>query len=164
MIKYIVPRLLVLSLVISSTFTNVALAQGRGISLLRDAEIEQIIRDLTDPILIAAELDPEAVETYLVNDNAINAFVMGGQNIFVNSGLFLKAENANQVIGVIAHETGHIAGGHLSRFGEGMSQMATYSLLGVLLGAAAMAAGSADAGMALMMGGQHIGVRSFLRF
>lgn len=164
MTKNIVARLLIFSLILSSTFANVVMAQGRSISLLRDAEIEQIIRDLTDPILVAAELEPEAVDTYLINDNAINAFVMGGQNIFINSGLFIKAENANQVIGVIAHETGHIAGGHLSRFGEGMSQMASYSLLGVLLGAAAMAAGSADAGMALMMGGQHIGIRSFLRF
>lgn len=89
---------------------------------------------------------------------------MGGQNIFINTGLLLTAENANQVIGVVSHETGHITGGHLSRFQAGYSQMATYSLLGVLLGIGAMAAGSADAGMALMMGGQQIGYRTLLRF
>lgn len=163
-IKNIFLKVFMVILITSFTHANIATAQGRGLSILRDAEIEQIIRELTEPIFEAAELDKKAVDTYLLNDNSINAFVMGGQNIFINSGLLLKAENANQVIGVIAHETGHITGGHLSRFGEGMSQMATYSLMGVLLGIAAMAAGSADAGMALMMGGQHIGYRSMLRF
>ncbi|MCC3860902.1 M48 family metalloprotease [Pseudemcibacter aquimaris] len=146
------------------THANLAVAQGRGISILRDAEIEQIIRDITEPIFIAGELDVNAVDTYLLNDNTINAFVMGGQNVFINSGLLLKAENVNQVIGVVAHETGHITGGHLSRLSEGMSQMASYSLMGMLLGVAAMAAGSADAGMALMMGGQQVGYRTLLRF
>lgn len=131
---------------------------------MRDAEIEQIIRDITEPLFTAAELDKDAVATYLLNDNTINAFVMGGQNIFIHSGLLLAATNVNQVSGVIAHETGHITGGHLSRFQEGMSEMANYSLLGALLGIVAIAAGSADAGLALMMGGQQIGYRSLLRF
>lgn len=151
-------------LLFSFAFSNVAYAQSRGLSIIRDAEIEQIIRDLTEPIFIAGELDINAVDTYLLNDTTINAFVMGGQNIFLNSGLLLKAENANQVIGVVSHETGHIIGGHLSRYQEGTSQMLTYTLLGVLLGAAAMAAGSADAGMALMMGGQQIGYRKMLAY
>lgn len=163
-IKKILSKTFVVILITSFTHANIASAQGRGISLLRDAEIEQIIRDLTEPLFEAAELDKDAVATYLLNDNSINAFVMGGQNVFINSGLLLKAENANQVIGVIAHETGHITGGHLSRFSEGMSQMTSYSLMGMLLGVAAMAAGSADAGMALMMGGQQIGYRTLLRF
>ena len=164
LIKNIFLKLLVVILSYSFTMSNVAYAQGRGLSILRDAEIEQIIRDITEPIFIAAELDENAVDTYLLNDSTINAFVMGGQNVFINSGLLLKAENVNQVIGVIAHETGHITGGHLSRFNEGLSKLATYSLMGVLLGAAAMAAGSADAGMALMMGGQHVGYRKLLSF
>uniref|UniRef100_UPI003F699100 M48 family metallopeptidase n=1 Tax=Pseudemcibacter sp. TaxID=2943293 RepID=UPI003F699100 len=148
-------RSFIVILITSFTHANIASAQGRGISILRDAEIEQIIRDITEPIFEAAELDKNAVATYLLNDTTINAFVMGGQNVFINSGLLLKAENVNQVIGVVAHETGHITGGHLSRFSEGMSQMTSYSLMGMLLGVAAMAAGSADAGMALMMGGQQ---------
>ena len=164
LIKDIISKVFVVILIYSFTLTNVAYAQGRGLSILRDAEIEQIIRDLTEPIFIAAELDINAVDTYLLNDKSINAFVMGGQNVFINSGLLLAAENSNQFIGVIAHETGHITGGHLSRFSEGMSKMATYSLVGLLLGVAAMAAGAGDAGMALMMGGSHIGYRSFLRF
>lgn len=153
--------MLIFSLVFASTANA---ARKGGLSILRDAEIEQIIRDLTEPLFIAAGLNKDEVATYLVNDNTLNAFVMGGQNIFIHSELLLRAENSNQVIGVVAHETGHIAGGHLSRFSEGISEMATYSLLGVLLGVAAMAAGSADAGMAIMMGGQQIGYRSFLRF
>lgn len=163
-LKNIINRSFLVILITSFTHANFVAAQGRGISMLRDAEIEQIIRDLSEPIFEAAELDKDSVSTYLLNDTTINAFVMGGQNVFLNSGLLLKAENANQVIGVIAHETGHITGGHLSRFSEGMSQMTSYSLMGMLLGVAAMAAGSADAGMALMMGGQQVGYRSLLRF
>ncbi|MBT5186525.1 MAG: M48 family metallopeptidase [Kordiimonadaceae bacterium] len=157
-------RIFSIILIYSFVSANVAQAQGRGLSLIRDAEIEQIIRDITEPIFEAAELDKDAVKTYLLNDNTINAFVMGGQNVFINSGLLLEAEKVNQVMGVIAHETGHITGGHLSRMDAGMSQMMSYSLLGVLLGIGAMAAGSADAGMALMMGGQHVGYRSLLKF
>jgi predicted Zn-dependent protease len=163
-LKNIINSSFLVILITSFTHANFVAAQGRGISMLRDAEIEQIIRDLSEPIFEAAELDKDSVSTYLLNDTTINAFVMGGQNVFLNSGLLLKAENANQVIGVIAHETGHITGGHLSRFSEGMSQMTSYSLMGMLLGVAAMAAGSADAGMALMMGGQQVGYRSLLRF
>ncbi len=164
MIKNIFFRLFVGYVIVNFTYSTLAVAQGAGISILRDAEIEQIIREMSEPIFIAAELEVDAVDTYLVNDSTINAFVAGGQNVFLNSGLLLKAETANQVIGVIAHETGHIALGHLSRHSEGMGQFATYSLMGVLLGAMAMAAGSADAGMALMMGGQHVGYRSLLKF
>lgn len=163
-IKRIAHKTIILVLITCFTHANLAFAQGRGLSILRDAEIEQIIRDMSEPLFEAGGLDKNAVNTYLLNDNAINAFVMGGQNVFIHSGLLLKAENVNQVIGVLAHETGHITGGHLSRIGEGMSQMATYSLMGMLLGVAAMAAGSADAGMALMMGGQQVGYRTLLRF
>ena len=139
-------------------------AKSKGLSILRDAEIEQTIRDLTEAIFVAAGLDVNSVSTYLVNDSTLNAFVMGGQNIFINSGLILRAENPNQLMGVVAHETGHISGGHLSRFEDGLSEMTNYSILGVLLGAAAIAAGSADAGMALITGGQHIGYRRLLAF
>lgn len=134
-----------------------------GISILRDAEIERTIRRMSEPIFKVAELDKDSVSTYLVNDNSLNAFVAGGQNIFLHSGLLLQAKDANQVIGVIAHETGHITGGHISRFSDRMQSATVISLLGVILGAAAIAAGSGDAGMALILGGQHIGTRTFLK-
>ncbi len=165
MIKNILFKFFAAFVIFSFTLSNVAVAQGRGISILRDAEIEQIIRDMSEPIFIAAELDPIAVDTYLLNDTTINAFVTGGQNVFIHSGLLLAAENANQVIGVIAHETGHISGGHLHTRSEGMSQMATYSLMGVLLGVAAMAVGAPpDVGIAATSLGTHTGVMSMFRF
>ena len=138
--------------------------KGGGLSILRDAEIEQTIRHMSEPIFKAAELDNNSVRTYLINDNSLNAFVAGGQNIFLHSGLLIQAKDANQVIGVIAHEVGHITGGHLSRFSDGIRSATIMTLLGALLGAAAIAAGSGDAGMALILGGQQIGTRTFLKY
>ncbi|MCF8473772.1 MAG: M48 family metalloprotease [Emcibacter sp.] len=137
---------------------------GGGLSILRDAEIEHTIRLMAEPILKVAELDKSSVSTYLINDDSLNAFVAGGQNIFIHSGLLIQAKDANQVIGVIAHETGHITGGHLSRFSDGIQSATVMTLIGAILGAAAIAAGSGDAGMALILGGQHIGERTFLQY
>ncbi|MBL4893993.1 MAG: M48 family metalloprotease, partial [Emcibacter sp.] len=138
--------------------------KGGGLSILRDAEIERTIRRMAEPIFEVADLDKNSVKTYLINDDSLNAFVAGGQNIFLHSGLLIQAKNANQVIGVIAHETGHITGGHLSRFSDGIRSATVMTLLGAILGAAAIAAGSGDAGMALILGGQHIGTRTFLKY
>jgi len=135
-----------------------------GLAILRDAEIEHTIRRMAEPIFKAAGLNKNSVHTYLINDNTLNAFVAGGQNIFIHSGLLIQAKNANQVIGVIAHETGHITGSHLSRSAEGMKGATAVTLLGAILGAAAIAAGAGDAGMALIMGGQQIGQRTFLKY
>ncbi|MCK5424908.1 MAG: M48 family metalloprotease [Emcibacter sp.] len=135
-----------------------------GLAILRDAEIERTIRRLAEPIFKVADLDKNSVSTYLINDNSLNAFVAGGQNIFIHSGLLIQAKDANQVIGVIAHETGHITGGHLSRFSDGIKSATVMTLLGAILGAAAIAAGNGDAGMALILGGQHIGTRTFLKY
>ena len=141
-----------------------AARKGGGLAILRDAEIERTIRHMAEPILKAAELDKNSVSTYLINDDSLNAFVAGGQNIFFHSGLLIQAKDANQVIGVIAHETGHITGGHLSRFSDGIQSATVMTLLGAILGAAAIAAGSGDAGMALILGGQQIGTRTFLKY
>src|SRR5690348_8674332 len=92
-----------------------AAAQESGIGFIRDAEIESDIRLFATPVLAAAGLDPAAVHIYLVNDPSINSFVAGGQNIFINTGLIQRSQSPNQIIGVLAHETGHIAGGHLAR-------------------------------------------------
>ncbi len=138
--------------------------KGGGLSILRDAEIERTIRHMSEPIFKVADLDKNSVSTYLINDNTLNAFVAGGQNIFLHSGLLLQARDANEVIGVIAHETGHITGGHLSRFSDGIKSATAMTLIGAILGAAAIAAGSGDAGMALILGGQQIGSRTFLKY
>ena len=83
--------------------------------MIRDVEIENIIRTYATPVFEAAGLNAQSIKTYLVNDDQLNAFVAGGQNLFINTGLLIRAETPGQVIGVIAHETGHIAGGHLAR-------------------------------------------------
>ena len=97
--------------IVAAIMSLPAMAQG----LLRDAEIEAILREYTDPILEAAGLVPEDVSIYIVNDPSLNAFVTGGQNIFIHTGLIIRAETPGQLKGVIAHETGHIAGAHGAR-------------------------------------------------
>ncbi|HND55747.1 MAG TPA: M48 family metalloprotease, partial [Pirellulaceae bacterium] len=90
-------------------------APAHAQSVIRDAEIEDTLRVYTTPLLNAAGVAPEDVHIYLIDDSSINAFVAGGQNIFVHTGLIMAANSPNEVIGVLAHETGHIAGGHLAR-------------------------------------------------
>lgn len=136
-----------------------ASAQG----LIRDAEIEDTLRVYTNPLLEAAGLNPSDVDIYIVNDPSINAFVSGGQNIFVHTGLILAADEPNEVIGVLAHETGHIAGGHLARSREAMSRSMTPMLISIGLGVLAIAAGAPDAGAALISGSQAFGMANFVQ-
>lgn len=120
-----------------------ALAQGRKLPVVRDAEIETLLRDYARPILKAAGLGGESVEIILINDKRFNAFVVDGRRIFINIGVILDAKTPNEVIGVLAHETGHIAGGHLARLRLAASQAQIMAVLGALLGVGAMAAGAA---------------------
>lgn len=101
---------------------------------------------------------------FLVNDKSLNAFVAGGMKLFIHTGLLQKSENPEQVIGVIAHETGHIAGGHLSRLKQKMQGASAESILGYILGGAAVLAGQPGAGSAIIMGGQDAAMRSFLQY
>ena len=105
-------------------------------SLIRDAEIEATLRAYADPIFEAAGFDADAVQVHIINNSRINAFVSGGMQMFVHTGLLTAAENPNEVIGVIAHETGHIAGGHLSRIDEAVENATIEMIIGALLGAA----------------------------
>lgn len=126
-----------------------ALAQG----VIRDTEIERFLDSVSRPIFQAAGLAPSDVRVFIINDDKINAFVAGGQNLFLNTGLLVRAETPEQVAGVIAHETGHIAGGHLSRVYLARDQ-AWYKMIGgAVLGLAAALAGAPEAGIALMAGG-----------
>src|SRR5689334_7469035 len=124
-------------------------------AILRDAETETFLNDMERPIIQAAGLRPENVQIVMIQDKEINAFVAGGQTVFINSGLIQAADSANEVQGVIAHELGHIAGGHVIRSGEGARTATGITLLSLLLGAAAMAAGAGEAGMGVMMAGQQ---------
>lgn len=141
-----------------------AIAPGHAqqISIIRDAEIERDIKIYATPIWRAAGLDPDNVRVHLVNDNSINAFVAAGQRIFVFTGMLKVAEDPLQVIGVLAHETGHITGGHLARFQDGLKGASTLSILSLVLGAAAMAAGAPAAGAAILGSGGEFATRSFL--
>jgi predicted Zn-dependent protease len=144
----------------------IAPAQAQGIPpLFGDTEVEQTIRTFATPIWIAAGLKPDDVHIVLVNSPELNAFVAGGQNIFVFTGMLEKSDDPLEVAGVIAHETGHISGGHLVR-GDEDAENATYTmLLATMLGAAA-AAGSRDPGaIAGALGiGEDMGMRSYLAF
>ncbi|MEX6724206.1 M48 family metalloprotease [Parapedomonas caeni] len=137
---------------------------ARAQSLLRDAETERFLHDVSRPIFEAAGLKPRAVDFYLVGDPSINAFVTGGQNIFVHSGLILAADNVDQLVGVIAHETGHITGGHLVRFDDGIKGARNISILSMLAGVAAMVAGAGDAGVAILSAGQSAAQGNFLAY
>jgi predicted Zn-dependent protease len=138
--------------------------EGGGISLLRDTEIEDDIHTMMTPIWKAAGLDPDAVHVYLVNDDQINSFVAGGQNIFVNSGLVMQAKTPNMLIGVLSHETGHIALGHLTRAGEAMKNASIEGIIAMVLGAAAAVASHSDEGGAAMLPGALVAERAWLRY
>jgi predicted Zn-dependent protease len=133
-------------------------------SFIRDAEIEHTIRLFATPVFAAADLDAEAVKIYIVNDDHLNAFVAGGQRLFLHTGLLTRVQSPNQLIGVIAHETGHIAGGHLSRTHEALRNATAQTIVALLLGVAAAAAGSPEAAVALLQGGTHVAERSFLQY
>ncbi len=139
-------------------------AQNRRMIVIRDAEIEHIITQFAAPLLRAAGLNPNAVQIHLIKDNSLNSFVVGGQQIFINTGLIMRAETPSQLIGVIAHEIGHIAGGHLVRLQDAVGELNSTSILAVILGAAAIAAGQGQLGSAIVAGGQHVAERNFLQF
>src|SRR5258707_9523840 len=105
----------------------------KGPPIVRDAEIEQLLREYTQPILRAAGLAQQNVQVVIINDRSFNAFVADGRRIFVNGGALIEAETPNQIIGGLAHETGHIAGGHLARMRETMASATTQSIIAMLL-------------------------------
>ncbi len=146
------------SALIAFTSLGSAPAHAQGISLLRDTETEDMLNSYEAPLAKAAGLDP-APRVWLVGDPIVNAFASygdGGENIFVMSGIILVCKTPNELIGVMAHETGHIAAGHLSRTEVGAEHAMVPMLLSMVLGAAAMALGSGDAGMAIISAGQAI--------
>jgi len=117
-----------------------ARAQQRVLPVIRAAEIEQLLRDYTQPLLRAAGLAQQNIQVVIINDRAFNAFVMDGRRIFVNAGALTDSTTPNQIIGVLAHESGHIAGGHLSRLREQLAVAQTQSIIAMLLGLGAMVA------------------------
>jgi predicted Zn-dependent protease len=139
--------------------------RAQSMEFIRDAEIENTIRLYANPLFQQAGVEPSAVTIHLVKDPQLNAFVAEGLNLFINTGLIERTQNAGQLIGVIAHETGHIAGGHLVRGRDAMENASSEALASMILGmAAAVAAKRGDLGSAIMMGGNDIAARSYLAF
>ena len=133
-------------------------------SILRDAETEAMFADMSRPLIIAAGLSPATVKVVLINDDSINAFVAGGQVVYVHSGLIQAADTANEVQGVIAHELGHIADGHVVLQDAGTRPAIGITLLSMVVGLAAIAAGAGDAGAAILGAGQTVAMGKFLAF
>ena len=120
--------------------------ENKGPPVLRDTETEQLLREYTRPILRAAGLEKHNIQMVIINQGVFNAFVADGRRIFVNYGAILQSETPNQIIGVMAHETGHLAGGHLAKMREQMAQAQTQMIIAMLLGAGAMVAGAKGGG------------------
>src|SRR5215207_5606844 len=131
---------------VASSQPAVAQRGAPQLPIIRDSEIEQLLRDYTAPILRVAGLGQQNVQVVLINERVFNAFVMDGRRIFVNVGALYDSKTPNEIIGVLAHEAGHIAGGHLSRLREQLANAQTASIIAILLGAGAIAAGAATGG------------------
>ena len=146
--------------------------RGNDIRLIRDAEIEELMRRYLNPIFKVADINPGAVNIHLIEDSRINAFVAGGQRIFIHTGLLEQAKSPNEVIGVLAHETAHVAGGHLARLGVQVDRASTQAIVAMLLGAAGAVAAArsgaggntGSAGTALILGGPSIVQRNLLSY
>lgn len=146
------------------------LAQQQGLPIVRDAEIEALVREYARPVLKAAGLANSGIEIVLVNDTSFNAFV-AGRRIFVNTGALLASETPNEIIGVLAHEAGHIAGGHQERLREQLARAQTMAIVAGLLGigatvagAASKSSGLAQAGTGLALGGTEVARRGLLAY
>ncbi|MEO6153387.1 MAG: M48 family metalloprotease [Croceibacterium sp.] len=156
-------RLLMMLAVVGLASQPIA-AQSSGPSILRDSETEALLKELVDPLAEAAGLQRGAVQVVLVNDPSINAFVAGGQRIYIHSGLINAADHATEVQGVLAHEMGHIAGGHSISIYDGAGKAGKIQLLSMLAGIAAALAGAPEAGSAISALGSQAALGTFLSF
>ena len=159
-----VPNRLMRMVMLALALAFAALQPASAQEVLRDSETELLFRDISKPLIQAAGLDPANVKIVLLQDDEINAFVAGGQIVYIHSGLLSAADNANQLQGVIAHELGHVAGGHVIRMDEGVKTATGITILSLVLGAAAIAAGAPDAGMGIIAAGQQAAQGSFFSF
>lgn len=150
-----------LAIAVAAMLASVSPAAAQG--FIRDAEMEALLRDYGDPLFTAAGLSPEDVQIYIINDPTPNAFVAAGQRMFIHTGLIVAADTPNELIGVMAHETGHMAGGHLARSREAMEVSMRPAFISIGLGILAIAAGAPDAGAALISGAGAFAQGNFVR-
>ena len=172
--KLSVPLAALVAAALSLTpFAQASAQQNKGPPILRDTEAEALLRDYTRPILRAAGLEKQNIQIVIINDNSFNAFVADGRRIFVNYGAIMQSETPNQLIGVLAHETGHLAGGHLAKMRLQIANAQTMMIIATVLGAGALVAGAstggggsglANAGAAALAGPQEMVRRSLLSY
>jgi len=154
---------------LAAALVTTSSADAAGI--IRDAETEALVRTYAKPIFAAAGLGSQNIHIHIVNDKNFNAFVVDGHNMFMHAGTLMQAKTPNEVIGVIAHESGHITGGHLARLRTQVSRAKSAALMLQLLGLAAMvggafagAGGIGQAGMGVAYGGQEMALRNLLAY
>lgn len=159
-----------MSVAVTSALPASAQSRGGSVPIVRDAEIEALVADYATPILKVAGLSSRGIRVILVNSQSFNAFV-DGRRIFINTGAIMQAETPNEIIGVIAHESGHLAGGHQERLREQLSRARNMAIIGMLLGVGAGVAGAASgsgnaagAGAGIAMGSSEIAMRSVLNY
>ena len=141
------------------------IVNANSLSIIRDTEVEDIIGNYVTPVFRAARLEPESIKLFIIKDKSLNAFVADGQKIFIHSGLIIESDSADEIIGVVAHETGHIAGGHLSRRRDALSNFSMSNFLSLALGGATtIATKRSDLGTAVAGVGQAIGQRTFFSY
>jgi predicted Zn-dependent protease len=158
-------RLLMIALILATVAVRPAYAQeDSGPSVLRDSETELLFKDVSRPLIKAGKLDQNSVQVVLLNDPEINAFVATGQTVYIQSGLIQSADDVGELQGVIAHELGHVAGGHSIRLGEGAKEATGIAIATMVLGALAIAAGAGEAGQGIMAMGQQAAMGKFLAF
>lgn len=144
----------------AAVMTCTAMAQ----SLIRDTEIEAMMRDFSEPLIVAAGLNPDSVDIYIVNDNSLNAFVTRGQKVFFHTGILMEFKTPNQFKGVMAHEIGHISSGHLARSSDTNRSAYGTMLVAAGIGLAAILAGEGGAGAAILGSSQQFAVLDILRY
>lgn len=132
-------------------------------AFIRDTEIEHAISQIYEPILNAAAIEPSRIQMHIVHDPDVNAFVTGGNHVLIHTGLILASEEPHMLAGVLAHETGHIIGGHLVRGKQKAETLNIQMAAGYILGVAAAVLGSPEAGQAVMLGSQHVAERNLLK-
>ena len=151
--------------ILGMTFSVVPSVHSAELSLISDAETQNYLAKIIKPLFKAAGLPFDENKIMIVNDNSLNAFVSDGNYMFVNTGTILEADNTNELAGVLAHETGHILGGHIVRQKLKIEKM-QYALMGSMLaaGAAAVGSGRGDAAMAVILGSQTSALHSMLNY
>ena len=161
--KYI--RILSILFLQSIFFTYIFQSATTAQNIIRDTEIERVIDSYAEPIIRSSNLDPKTITIRIIADNSLNAFVTSGNRMYLNTGTILASDSYQEIVGIIAHEVGHIVGGHTVTFTDQMQTALNTTLLTSLLGVAAgIASGNSDLGMALALGGQGTAQRQMLAF